>query len=183
MLLGAVLLEAAELWSGLVLGVVLLEAEELGAVEVAELWSVELGGVVLGAVLLEAVLLGVVLLLEAAELWSVVLGVCAGGFTGELALSLDAPAGFDVVAAGALALFVSVVGVWLLPVVTGVLLLAVLLWSGEVLDAAAPVVAPAAAPVAAPPMLAWLLVQESEIIFTELTCTDPSLARVPWICT
>jgi len=159
-LLGVVLLEAA-LWSGLVLGVVLLEAVELGAVEVVELWSavlgvvlleavelwsVELGGVVLGAVLLEA--------LEAVELWSVVLGVCAGGFTGELALSLDAPAGFDVVAAGALALFVSVVGVWLLPVVTGVLLLAVLLWSGEVLDAAAPVVAPAAAPVAAPPMLA-----------------------------
>jgi len=92
-------------------------------------------------------------LLEAVELWSVVLGVCAGGFTGELALSLDAPAGFDVVAAGALALFVSVVGVWLLPVVTGVLLLAVLLWSIEVLDAT-PVVAPAAAPVAAPPMLA-----------------------------
>jgi hypothetical protein len=160
-LLGVVLLAAAELWSGLVLGVVLLEAVELGAVEVVELWSavlgvvlleavelwsVELGGVVLGAVLLEA--------LEAVELWSVELGVCAGGFTGALALSLDAPAGFDVVAAGALALFVSVVGVWLLPVVTGVLLLAVLLWSGEVLDAAAPVVAPAAAPVAAPPMLA-----------------------------
>lgn len=162
MLLGVVLLEAAELWSGLALGVVLLEAEELGVVEVVELWSalvlgvvlleavelwpLELGGVVLGAVLLEA--------LEAVELWSVVLGVCAGGFTGALALSLDAPAGFDVVAAGALALFVSVVGVWLLPVVTGVLLLAVLLWSGEVLDAAAPVVVPAAAPVAAPPMLA-----------------------------
>lgn len=159
MLLGVVLLAAAELWSGLVLGVVLLEAEELGAVEVVELWS----ALVLGVVLLEAVELwsvelgGVVLgavLLEAVELWSVVLGVCAGGFTGELALSLDAPAGFDVVAAGALALFVSVVGVWLLPVVTGVLLLAVLLWSGEVLDAAAPVVVPAAAPVAAPPMLA-----------------------------
>jgi hypothetical protein len=158
-LLGVVLLAAAELWSGLVLGVVLLEAVELGAVEVVELWS----ALVLGVVLLEAVELwsvelgGVVLgavLLEAVELWSVVLGVCAGGFTGELALSLDAPAGFDVVAAGALALFVSVVGVWLLPVVTGVLLLAVLLWSIEVLDAAAPVVAPAAAPVAAPPMLA-----------------------------
>jgi hypothetical protein len=156
-LLGVVLLEAA-LWSGLVLGVVLLEAVELGAVEVVELWS----ALVLGVVLLEAVELwsvelgGVVLgavLLEAVELWSVVLGVCAGGFTGELALSLDAPAGFDVVAAGALALFVSVVGVWLLPVVTGVLLLAVLLWSIEVLDAT-PVVAPAAAPVAAPPMLA-----------------------------
>jgi hypothetical protein len=28
---------------------------------------------------------------------------------------------------------------------------------------------------------AWLLVQESEIMFTELTCNEPSLARVPWI--
>jgi hypothetical protein len=157
-LLGVVLLAAAELWSGLVLGVVLLEAVELGAVEVVELWSAVLGVVLLEAVELWSVELGGVVLgavlLEAVELWSVVLGVCAGGFTGELALSLDAPAGFDVVAAGALALFVSVVGVWLLPVVTGVLLLAVLLWSGKVLDAAAPVVAPAAAPVAAPPMLA-----------------------------
>ena len=44
-----------------------------------------------------------------------VLGVCAGGFTGVLALSEDAPAGLVVVAAGALALFWSVVGVWLLP--------------------------------------------------------------------
>lgn len=100
-------------------------------------------------------LLGVVL--EAVELWSVELGVCAGGFTGALALSPAAPAGFDVVAAGALALFVSVLGVWLLPGVTGVLLLAALLWSGVVLDAAAPVVAEVAAPVEAPsvaPMLA-----------------------------
>ncbi|HZS26122.1 MAG TPA: hypothetical protein VFB76_02755 [Candidatus Angelobacter sp.] len=174
MLLGDVLLEAAELWSGLVLGVVLVEAVELGDVDAAEFWSglvlgvvleaAELGVVevvelwsalVLGVVLLEAVLLGIVLLLEA-ELWSVELGVCAGGFTGELALSGADPAGFDVVAAGALALFVSVVGVWLLPAVTGVLLLlaAVLLWSGDVLDAAAPVVAEVAAPVAAPPMLA-----------------------------
>jgi glutamine amidotransferase-like uncharacterized protein len=32
------------------------------------------------------------------------LGVCAGGFTGALALSEDAPAGLFVVAAGALAL-------------------------------------------------------------------------------
>ena len=105
--------------------------------------------------MLGVVLLGVVL--EAVELWSVELGVCAGGFTGALALSVAAPAGFGVVAAGALALFVSVVGVWLLPVVTGGLLLAALLWSGEVLDAAAPVAAPAAAPLAAPsvaPMLA-----------------------------
>lgn len=116
----------------------------LGVVlEAAELWS----GLVLGVVLLEAV-----------ELWSVELGVCAGGFTGALALSPADPAGFDVVAAGALALFASVVGVWLLPEVTGGLLLAALLWSGDVLDAAAPVAAPAAAPVAAPsvapPMLA-----------------------------
>jgi hypothetical protein len=57
-------------------------------------------------------------LLEAAAFWSVVLevlGVCAGGFTGALALSEDEPAGLVVVAAGALALFASVVGVWLLP--------------------------------------------------------------------
>ena len=45
------LLEAAELWSGLVLGVVLLEAAELGAVEAVGLWS----ALVLGVVLLEAV--------------------------------------------------------------------------------------------------------------------------------
>ena len=68
-------------------------------------------------------------LLVAAAFWSVllgVLGVCAGGFTGALALSEAAPAGLSVVAAGALALFVSVVGVWLLPEVTGGLLLAAL---------------------------------------------------------
>ena len=43
-----------------------------------------------------------------------VLGVCAGGFTGALALSEDAPAGLLVAAAGAFALFASVVGVVLL---------------------------------------------------------------------
>ena len=54
--------------------------------------------------------------------------------------------------------------------------------------AAAPVAAPVAAPAVAPAapetelsVLAepgcWL--QESEIMFTELTCTEPSLARVP----
>ena len=51
-------------------------------------------------------------LLAAVALWSVELGVCAGGFTGALALSVAAPAGLVlVVAAGAFALFVSVVGV------------------------------------------------------------------------
>lgn len=108
--------------------------------EAAALWSVVLGAVVVaGAVLLVA-----------AAFWSVVLGelgVCAGGFTGALALSEDAPAGLVVVAAGAFALFVSVVGVWLLPEATGVLLLAAVegaaaLWSlaeagAEALDAGA----------------------------------------------
>jgi hypothetical protein len=55
----------------------------------------------------------------------VVLEVVAGGFTGALALSEAAPAGLLVVAAGALALVVSVVGVWLLPEATGGLLLAI----------------------------------------------------------
>ncbi len=62
----------------------------------------------------------------AAAFWSVELGVCAGGFTGALALSAAEPAGLVlVVAAGAFALFVSVVGVWLLPDAAGGLLLAV----------------------------------------------------------
>ena len=102
--------------------------------------------VLLGAVVLEAaafwsagavVVAGAVLLLAAA-FWSVVLdvlGVCAGGFTGALALSLAAPAGEVLVAAaGAFALFVSVVGVWLLPGATGVLLLAAF-WSVELAGA------------------------------------------------
>ena len=38
----------------------------------------------------------------------------------------------------------------------------------------------AEAPAAAPALAAWLLVQESEIMLTELTCNEPSLARVPW---
>ena len=62
-------------------------------------------------------------LVAAVALWSVELGVCAGGFTGALALSGAVPPGVVVVAAGAFALFVSVVGVWLLP--AGALLLAV----------------------------------------------------------
>jgi hypothetical protein len=122
---------------------------------------------VLGAV----VVAGAVLLLAAA-FWSVVLGVlgvCAGGFTGALALSEDAPAGLEVVAAGAFALFASVVGVWLLPEATGGLLAA--FWSAELAGA---VVLVAAADEAAEEsdgaaLDAWLLVQESEIMFTELT--------------
>ena len=114
---------------------------------------------------------GAVLLLAAA-FWSVVLGVlgvCAGGFTGALALSEDAPAGLVVVAAGAFALFVSVVGVWLHPEATGGLLAA--FWSAELAGA---VVLVAAADEAAEEsdgaaLDAWLLVQESEIMFTELT--------------
>jgi len=78
----------------------------LGAavLEAAAFWSVVLGAAEVGAVLLAAAALSVVL---------GALGVCAGGFTGALALSEDAPAGLLVVAAGAFALFWSVVGVWL----------------------------------------------------------------------
>jgi hypothetical protein len=73
----------------------------------------------------------VVVLEEAAAFWSVVLlvlGVCAGGFTGALALSPWALAWVVlVVAAGALALLVSVVGCWALPGAAGGLLLEALL--------------------------------------------------------
>jgi len=72
--------------------------------EAAAFWSVVLGAAEVGAVLLAAAALSVML---------GALGVCAGGFTGALALSEDAPAGLLVVAAGAFALFWSVVGVWL----------------------------------------------------------------------
>jgi hypothetical protein len=58
-----------------------------------------------------------------------------------------------------------------------VVLLAVALWSVLVL------LAEALWSVLLPVALAWLFVHESEIIFTELTWTEPSLARVPWICT
>jgi hypothetical protein len=114
------------------------------------------------------VVAGAVLL--AAAFWSVLLGVCAGGFTGALALSPALPAGLLVVAAGAFALFASVVGVWLLPEATDGLLLAAL-WSVELAGA---VVLVAAADEAAEEsdgaaLDAWLLVQESEIMFTELT--------------
>jgi hypothetical protein len=73
----------------------------------------------------------VVALEDAAAFWSVVLlvlGVCAGGFTGALALSPWALAWVVlVVAAGALALLVSVVGCWALPGAAGGLLLEALL--------------------------------------------------------
>ncbi len=174
------MLEAAALWS-VVLGAVVLGAAVL--LDAAAFWSA--GAVVAGAVVLEA-----------AALWLVELGVCAGGFTGALALSEDAPAGLLVVAAGAFALLVSVVGVWELPDVTGVLLLAEVegeaaLWSlaeagAEALEAleagaaAFDAEASAAEVPGAAPSAAWLLVQESEIMLTELTCNEPSLARVPW---
>jgi len=54
---------------------VLLEGAAV-LLEAVELWSVVLEVEVLGA-----------LVLEAAAFWSVELGVCAGGFTGALALS------------------------------------------------------------------------------------------------
>jgi hypothetical protein len=132
---------------------------------------------VLGAAVVEAafwsagaVVVAGAVLLEAAAFWSVLLGVCAGGFTGALALSEDAPAGLSVVAAGALALLVSVVGVWLLPEATGGLLLAAL-WSAELAGAAELAAAPeeAADESDGAALDAWLLVQESEIMFTELT--------------
>jgi hypothetical protein len=109
-----------------------------------------------------------------------------------------------VVAAGAFALLVSVVGAEALPAGAGVLLLLAevegeaALWSladagaeaVESLAAGAAAEAGAAAldadwsvaevPAAAPaPPAAWLFVQESEIILTELTCSEPSLERVP----
>ena len=133
--------------------------------EAAAFWS---AGAVAGAVEVAGAVL-----LVAAAFWSVVLGVlgvCAGGFTGALALSEDAPAGLLVVAAGAFALLVSVVGVWLLPGVTGGLLLAAL-WSAELAGAAELAAAPeeAADESDGAVLDAWLLVQESEIMFTELT--------------
>ncbi|HLK52213.1 MAG TPA: hypothetical protein VKU42_02090, partial [Candidatus Angelobacter sp.] len=95
-----------------------------------------------------------VVLAEVEALWSDV----AGGFTGALALSEDAPAGLLVVAAGAFA-FASL--------------------DDAAAPAAAPVVAAAAFASVGAALEAWLLVQESEIMFTELTCREPSLPRVP----
>src|SRR5207244_12861606 len=115
-------------------------------------------------VLLVDALLGAVVvavLLVAAAFWSVLLGVCAGGFTGALALSEDAPAGLVVVVAGAFALFWSV---------AGVVLLAEgwfdARWSEGVVGAAELVEEPADESDGAA-LEAWLLVQESEIMFTE----------------
>ena len=108
--------------------------------EAAAFWSA-------GAV----VVAGAVLLLAAA-FWSVLLGelgVCAGGFTGALALSEDAPAGLLVVAAGALA------ALWSAELAGAVVLVAAAEEAAEESDGAA--------------LDAWLLVQESEIMFTELT--------------
>jgi hypothetical protein len=190
----AVELEAA-FWSVVLLGEVVLVEGFWAAVvlEAAELWSVVL-------VLDVVELLGAVLL--AAALWSVELGVCAGGFTGALALSLWAGAWVVLVAAaGALAFVVSVVGAWALPGAAGVLLLAEVegeaaLWSValveagdealDVVEAGADALEAdwsAAEVPAAPGPEAWLLVQESEIMLTELTCSEPSLARVPWTWT
>jgi hypothetical protein len=201
----AVVLEAAAFWSVLVVvegAVVLLEA--------AAFWSVVLEVDVLGALVLEAAafwsVLGAVVVagavvLEAAAFWSVELVLLAGGFTGALALSPCAGAWVVlVVAAGALALLVSVAGAWALPGAAGVVLLAEVegdaaLWS--LVEAGAEAVdvpeAGAAAleadwsaaevPAAAPAPAAWLLVQESEIMLTELTCSEPSLLRVPWTWT
>jgi hypothetical protein len=186
---------AAAFWSAVeVLGEVVLAGGVWAVVLEAALWSV--------AVVVELVVAGAVVLVAAA-FWSVELGVCAGGFTGALALSLCADPWVLVVAAGALALLVSVVGSWALPAGAGVLLLAevegeaALLWSVELVEAgdeALDVVEDGAAaldadwsaaevPAAAPDPAAWLLVQESEIMLTELTCNEPSLARVPWTWT
>ena len=101
-------------------------------------------------------------------------------------------------AAGVLAFVVSVVGACALPAGTGVLLLVEVeaeaaLWSVELAEAgddALDVVeagadaleadwSAAEVPAAAPDPEAWLFVQESEIMLTELTCSEPSLARVP----
>jgi len=105
-----------------------------------------------------------------------------------------------VVAAGALALLVSVVGACALPAGAGVVLLAEVegeaeLWSladagaeaVEALEAGAAALdadwSAAEVPAAAPAPAAWLFVQESEIMLTELTCSEPSLERVPWTWT
>jgi hypothetical protein len=164
-----------------VLGAALWSAVVLLALLVAEV-ELEAGGFT-GALALSlcpaaglvVVAAGALLVLVEAEaaFWSVVEDAVpeAGGFTGALALSAWLGACVVlVVACGALALLVSVVGDCALPGAAGVVLLAedALLLGAVVLVAAAfwSVLLPAEA---------WLLVQESEIIFTELTCNDPSL--------
>jgi len=115
----------------------------------------------------------------AAAFWSVVpgvLGVCAGGFTGalaEAALALLEPAASGVVP---LAVELGLEELGLEALVEDAALC--------VLEAAEPVAS--AAPIAPedePVFEDWLLVHESEIMFTELTCTEPSLAREPCIWT
>jgi hypothetical protein len=200
----AELLGWAAFWS-VELGVVAV-AEELGLVaEVlgAALWSaVVLLALLVAEVELEAggftgalalslcpaaglvvVAAGALLVLVEAEaaFWSVVEDAVpeAGGFTGALALSAWLGACVVlVVACGALALLVSVVGDCALPGAAGVVLLA-----EDALLLGAVVLVAAAFWSVLLPVEAWLLVQESEIIFTELTCNEPSLARVPETCT
>jgi hypothetical protein len=194
LVLGELVVDAA-LWS-VELGVVLVALDVVVLVEVVSVELVEAGGFT-GALALSlwapaglvVVAAGWLLVLEEAELWSVEveLGVDAGGFTGAFALSGCAPACVVlVVAAGAFALLVSVVGALLLPGVTGVLLLFVVLVVEDALWSVLLAVAPIdpeleVAPMDPAPELpeAWLLVHESEIMFTELTCREPSLARVP----
>jgi hypothetical protein len=183
-----VVLEAPAFWSAVVLlGVVVLEAE-LWSVVVVELVVLLDAGGFTGALALSAcVELGLVVvaagallvLLAEAALWSVDAVPVAGGFTGALALS-PWPGAWVVfvVAAGAFALLVSLVGALLLPGAAGVVLLVEVeeaLWSAVVLLALAPI--------DPEPVEAWLLVHESEIMFTELTCREPSLPRVPCTCT
>jgi len=166
----------AAFWSAELAGAVVLAAELAELVAAPDEAAEESDGAVLEEAAFwsaGAVVVAGAVLLEAAAFWSVllgVLGVCAGGFTGALALSEDAPAGLVVVAAGAFALFASVVGVWPVPEAAGGLLLAAL-WSAELAGAAELAAAPeeAADESDGAALDAWLLVQESEIMFTELT--------------
>jgi hypothetical protein len=208
--LGAVVLEAPAFWSAVVLllgvvvlGVVVLAAELWSVVLVelvlllveAALWSLlvlpDAGGFT-GALALSAcdelgllvVAAGalLVLLVEEAELWSVDAVPEAGGFTGALALSPCAGAWVVlVVAAGAFALFGSLVGVRALPGAVGVSDVLEVVEVEEALWSA--VVLLAVAPIDPEPVEAWLLVHESEIILTDVTCREPSLPRVPCTCT
>jgi hypothetical protein len=126
-------------------------------------------------------------LADAVAVWSAgvlgVLGVVAGGFTGALALSVCAPAALAVVAAGAFAFGLLAEALWsavaLLPVAggfTGALALSAEALAGLLVVAAAAFALASDAGAAAE---AWLLVQESEIMLTELTCREPSLPRDP----
>jgi hypothetical protein len=187
----AELLEVAAFWSAVLLVVLLVLEAEFWSVVVLEAegfaGALALSGCAPVGLLVVAAGALLVLLVEAA-LWSVVLLAvpCAGGFTGALALSPCAGAWVVfVVAAGAFALVVSLVGALLLPGAAGVVLLPVAellveeaLWSVLVLEALAPI-----DPEPAPEVEAWLWVQESETMFTEVTCSVPSLPRDPCTCT